>query len=881
MHTCRVQAAVLLLSTFSFYEPDLCFGAGKKGPTAARKLVDLYGDPLPQDAIARLGSVRFHHPGGVNAMAFATDGQAILAVGYDNEGPSCRIWETDTGKTLTRFDLNRKSSLMATCAAFALNGKAVVFGRGEVIEVYDRATGKLLRTFDKHNNNTFALSSDGALLAAGSNGSAANNPILLWNVATGKQLPPFAGRGWDLCELKFSADNKRLLSASGPTHEQRKEETITIPGAICVWDVATRKKLHEVPNLTTNVAFAPDGRTVVLESPKEGIRVLNMATGAVVSKVRAKPGSAMAFTPDGKALVSVSADEGPRLWNAASGKEVHRFKGHQTNNNRLGGISPDGKKLAVINGNWLGDGAVRLWNVSSGEEIRHGGGHQDEVLAVAFSPSGKLLASAGRDHSVRLWEPRTGKELRRLRGHQVEVYAVAFAPDGKTLASVGADATIRLWDVASGRELAELKHGTRKADGLDWNEERGGALLFSPDSRVLIAADRKGACQVWDVKTRKILQRFQIDKDTAVVLGISPDARVLLSADNRALGFDETPAEMLRLWAVPTGEAIQAIPLRKSSPAWSRLPCWAAVASANGKLLASSQSHISEGLRIQIGEHHIRLWERATSQEVLRITTTMTQAVAFSPDGRALAGGHGGFYRGHIGFRRNSISLWSPLTGDLLHEFEGHSSQVHCVAFSPDGQLLASAAGDHTILVWDYQRKLLFKKPGPKPTRKQVEDWWQELASAEAATAHRAVGKLVANPGPALSVLREKLRPVPPVDTASIKRHIEALGSSEFAVRQQASLALGKMADLAEPAMRQALEDKRGDIEVRRRLERLLSKVEKTAVSPTKLQTQRAITALEWIADAEARRTLKALARGAPEARSTREAQASLQRLKK
>jgi dipeptidyl aminopeptidase/acylaminoacyl peptidase len=118
-------------------------------------------------------------------------------------------------------------------------------------------------------------------------------------------------------------------------------------------------------------------------------------------------------------------------------------------------FSPDGRTLASAGGSY----PIRLWDKATGRQIREFCGHELHVNAVAFSPNGKTLASGSSDKTGRLWDVATGMEVHRLTGHLGHVLNVTFSPDGKTVATVSNDRTLRLWDAATGQELHEFRTG--------------------------------------------------------------------------------------------------------------------------------------------------------------------------------------------------------------------------------------------------------------------------------------------------------------------------------------------------------------------------------------------------------------------------------------
>jgi hypothetical protein len=243
----------------------------------------------------------------------------------------------------------------------------------------------------------------------------------------------------------------------------------------------------------------------------------------------------------------------------------------------------------------------------------------------------------------------------------------------------------------------------------------------------------------------------------------------------------------------------------------------------------------------------------------------MLWTAMFSRDGRTLLSG------GDDGTPR----LWEVATGKERRCFNGGQGYVQCVAFSPDHKLVASGGSDGTGIVWDATGLLCDGQPKTSLTPKELDALWTNLASADAARAHRAIWALAAAKE-APKYLQERLRSAEAPKPERIARLIADLDSDVFDRRQEAASELEKLGDFAEPALREAL-NKQPSPEARRRLEKLVKGVEQSVVW---LQALRAIEALEHVANPEAKQALQELAKGDPHLRRTREAEDSLKRLK-
>ena len=158
----------------------------------------------------------------------------------------------------------------------------------------------------------------------------------------------------------------------------------------------------------------------------------------------------MAFSPDGQRLASSSLDGTLRLWDVASGQ----FIGAPLVNQGLAftavAFSSDGKTVAADAATSEHD--ILLWDVSTTPAVNLGRltGHTGPIISLAFSPDGRMLASASADQKVRLWNVASRSAIDApLFGHDFQVLTVAFSPDGTSLASGGADHNIALWRTAS------------------------------------------------------------------------------------------------------------------------------------------------------------------------------------------------------------------------------------------------------------------------------------------------------------------------------------------------------------------------------------------------------------------------------------------------
>ncbi len=796
--------------------------------------------PLPENAIARLGSTQFRHGFLVHQLAYSKDGKILASVG---NGRNLCMWEATTGKLLHHCSAQRVPGGYAL--AIAPDCRTIADAEGSVVKLWSVGTGKELRKFIGHTIRVLSLAfaPGGDVLASADQ----DGTIRLWDPGTGRELHVLNGHTSVVTALAFRDDGKVLASASGD-------------GTVRLWDPRSGTLLH-------------------------------------VCKGHRKAVLALTFEPSGKRLVSCGSAGGVRLWDSDTGKPERILASEEGAAFSLA-ASPDGRTLAVGRGN-----RIVLHDFPSGKELRRWQAHLTQINSLAFAPDGKTLASGSHmDNTIRLWDPKTGHERNGVQGHFSAVHHLMFSKDGGRLFSISLDGRSLEWDLETrrSRSLASAWPVTSNVSVFSiTNDRKTLALTNRQPAKSLIEhlTNRQPAkstdnliIDLYDMATRKKMHSLSGHKGDVLVVAFDADGGRLVS-----LGKDRTVrawqvATGVQLWCtqLPTGDQA-GFPFFKPlafSPDGKRVACAIdqtlyLLDAATGKEIrrypyghyAFDLAWTPDGSQVALASgifsHEVGLWDAHRGQLVRFWNSPQASVLGFacSPDSRYLA--TGGDFDG-------SVYVWELATGGKVAAFEGRQCCAMQLAFAPDNRTLASGGGDSSIVLWDLTGRVRDGKlPPVKVSAARFTPLWEKLAVRDAAVAHAAIWELVAGGKAVLPLLKAHLSVVA-LDARQAAKLVERLHADDFRTRENAMKEAEKLGLGAEPALRRALGD-RPNLEPRRRVDALVAG---WLSSPDWLRYRRAVAVLEYNGSDEAKEILASLARGAEGARPTKEAAAALARLR-
>jgi WD40 repeat protein len=551
-------------------------------------------------------------------------------------------------------------STEVTSIAFSCDGKNVASGAVDALILWDVASGKQVRTLRGHERGvtSVAFSCDGVLASAG----VLDDTIKLWDVRSGKEIRTLTG--FVHC-VAFDPDGK-LLAGGG-----REDNFVTL------WDVATGEKMRSLAGHTGEVnyvAFSPDGKILASGSRDKTIKLWDLSTGRLLRTLIGHGDQVVyvGFAPDSKTLVSGGLDS-VKWWEVATGREIRTLKVYGASV----ALDPSGKMLATGSTdvtNWM---SITLFDAVSGREIRSLAG-QSMADYAAFSPDGKILIS-GASGGLVVWDVGTGRQLRTLEGLNETITSIRLSSDSRFLASGTSSGKVEVWDLLRGGRTYTLSER--------FNEMH---VAFSPDGTTLAATGCCHTVNLHDAATGSFIRTFgEIEMGDADIYSVafSPDGKML------ALGDDKGT---VTLWDVATGERKRTLTVTEKP---TTLPVTPRV-----KYLAFS-SDCRSLVSWSVGTENVfELWKVSSGEEIRRlIPGDGVYSVALSPDGRSLAIGMNGE---SLSFGINSPGAirFLDLASGKVRQFSVADSvgPTHsALAFSSDGRLLASEDMTGAIKLWD------------------------------------------------------------------------------------------------------------------------------------------------------------------------------------
>jgi WD40 repeat protein/tetratricopeptide (TPR) repeat protein len=532
--------------------------------------------------------------------------------------------------------------------------------------------------------NAVAVSPGGEYIATASDDSS----VRVWDAETALTLQLFDDLKGAALDVAFSADGRSVAAVSDDT--------------VRVWDIFNGKRVLTLPiPYATSVAYSPDSSALAVGDVRGAVYVWRLGRDARVDTLpgRCAPIRAIAISPNSARLAAACGARSAVVWDLVgdSKRSPRTLRAHKDKVLGLA-FSKSGDTLVTAA---AGMPRVMMWNAASGDSLTAVVGHLNAARGVAFSPTGKVFATVGRDRTIRLVDAATGRQVRTISGHAFWVEDVAFFPDGSRIVTASADSTAVVWDVSapSGAQLRALRGHTTTVR----------SVAASPDGRLLVSLDASGRASWWDAVTGDSLRAgdslttwrsgygcglafvgrtLAMCRDGGVSFWDAASRRVvdsLVERDVEAIAFAHDGSRI----ALGTRSSGRIVLRRRGARDSSSFPTglssiWALAFSPDTRRIVVAGNKADESTLLRLLD--LRTGEILASRPVPHWIRTAT----FSPSGNAIA----------VGGDAQTVEILDPQSLRMLRRLP-HADIVMDVAFSHSGRLLASASRDGTATLWN------------------------------------------------------------------------------------------------------------------------------------------------------------------------------------
>jgi WD40 repeat protein len=662
--------------------------------------------------------------------AFARDGRYIVSFSrpteFDStggrwtlkpiEGEGPRVWDTQSGRELPLRLPARAGERILAVDATSDEVRVATAGDDAIVRLVAPVSGQETMRFDPDGDVAdVEFSSDGRIVLTESRGGT----MRIWDAADGRLLETIRHDG-PLWYAGLTADRSALFAAAGEgaahvwrldpsgkvrdhtslEHEDPVEQIDVAKDASHMVTVASRTarlwalSTDQPPSLVrswpgvNHAEFSPNGAMLLMADAfgEATIFGLELAEPFVVVRHNG-PVLHASFSPDGTRFATAATDRIARVWDASAGAPISPVLHHEET---VTAVSFDGRsRLATT----TTDGIVRVWQLDRRpppivhESVQHVEFHPDgrrlltasdrdirvwdlggsplitiplrsQMYHAAFSPDGRHIVSASEDGQARFWNVDSGTEVFAFT-HERRVKHASFRPDGSWLATAGAagmtHAEVSVWDLATREKLFSLPHEPQQPD----------RAVFSPDGTKLLTSGM-GTASIWDVSSRRRLDRFHFDDDVTTA-SFSPDGRLVAAVIGRST---------VKVYDVEAGAQV-GVPIRHENYLLDHV----AFGTDSTTLLVT-------------GGGYLRVWDvrrgMALTAPLTHGAVTDVSYGVSSPDGQFLA---------TAAATDGTARVWHASTGQAVTPPLPHGSGLRQVAFTLDGLRLLSAGGD-TVRVW-------------------------------------------------------------------------------------------------------------------------------------------------------------------------------------